>query len=142
MTTTDFLKTYPEHLCEIVGYQRDLIRSTLPDVIEKVIIGWRVIGYRIQSERKSIYFCCIAPQKKENDVLLGFEYGIAMRDPKKIMEGKGTQVRFVRMRQKDQHPEEDLIWLIEEAARIAIEFRSGHQSSLYNPAYKKSPSKR
>ncbi len=125
MTSSEFLKGYPETLCEISEYLRDLVRSTLPDVMEKVIVGWRVIGYRLPHGKKSIYFCCIAPQKKEYDVLLGFEYGIAMRDPRRIMEGKGTQVRFVRMRNKEQHPEEELIWLIEEAANVAVEFRSG-----------------
>jgi hypothetical protein len=125
MTPGEFLKNYPENLLEIAEYLRDLIRSTFPDAMEKVILGWRVIGYRLPYGRKSVYFCCIAPQKKENDVLLAFEYGIAMRDPKKIMEGKGTQVRFVRMRRKDQHSEENLIWLIEESAKVALEFRSG-----------------
>ena len=142
MTASEFLQSYPGHLREIAEYLRDLVRSTFPSTLEKVITGWRVIGYRIPSQNKSIYFCCIAPQKKENDVLLGFEYGIAMRDPKKIMEGKGTQVRFVRMRKRDQHSEEDLTWLIEEAARVAIDFRSSNYTSLYNPAYKKSPSNR
>ena len=95
--------------------------------MEKVIPGWKVIGYRIPHGKKSIYFCCIAPQKKENDVLLGFEYGVAMRDPKKLLEGKGTQVRFVRIRQKEQCAESDLVTLIEEAAEVAIEFRTGQE---------------
>ena len=142
MTVSEFLESYPGNLSEIAEYLRDMVRSTFPAVIEKMIIGWKVIGYRLPYENKSMYFCCIAPQKKENDVLLGFEYGIAMRDPKKIMEGKGTQVRFVRMRKRDQHSEEDLIWLIEEAARVAIDFRSSNYASVYNPAYKKSPSNR
>jgi hypothetical protein len=129
MTVSEFLKAYPENLSEIAEHLRDLIRGTFPEATEKVIPGWRVLGYRLPYGKKSIYFCCIAPQKKENDVLLGFEYGIAMRDPRKIMEGKGTQVRFVRMRQKDQHPEEDLIWLIEESAKVALEFRSGSGSA-------------
>ena len=44
-----------------------------------------------------------------------------MQDPKKLMEGKGTQIRFVRVRYKDQYSDADLIWLIEEAARVAFE---------------------
>ena len=140
MTATEFLKAYPRNLSEIAEYLRDLVHSTYPAAMEKVITGWRVIGYRLRYEKKSIYFCCIAPQKKENDVLLGFEYGILMRDPGKLLEGKGTQVRFVRMRRRDQHSDEDLIRLIEEGARVAVDFRSANH--LYSPAYKKSPSKR
>ena len=123
MTPSQFLSTYPANLREISEYLRDVVRSTFPGALEKVIEGWKVIGYRLPHGKKNIYFCCIAPQKKENDVLLGFEYGVAMRDPKKLMEGKGTQVRFVRIRQKDQYDEVDLTWLIEQAAEVAIEFR-------------------
>lgn len=54
-------------------------------------------------------------------MLLGFQYGIAMQDPKSCLEGKGTQVRFVRMRRKDQYSDAELIWLIEEAANVALE---------------------
>ena len=55
-------------------------------------------------------------------MLLGFEYGIAMDDPKHLMEGKGTKVRFVRVQKMDQYSDSDLIWLIEESARVAAEF--------------------
>ena len=121
----EFLKHYPEDLRKIALYLRDLVRSTCPDSTEKVIPGWRVIGYRAPYGKKSVYFCCIAPQIKEHDVLLGFEYGIAMKDPKRLMEGKGTQVRFVRVRPGDQYVDEDLIWLIEHAEKVAIDFRTG-----------------
>jgi hypothetical protein len=100
---------------------RDLVRSTFPEASEKVYTGWKLIGYRIPVGNKSRYFCCIVPQKKENDVLLGFEYGIAMPDPKHLMEGKGTKVRFVRVKRLEQYEDTDLIWLIEAAARAAAD---------------------
>lgn len=121
MTPAEFLNTYPRNLCEITEYLRDLVRSTFPAAMEKVYTGWKLIGYRLPDGKRSRFFCCIVPQKKENDVLLGFQYGIAMHDPKSCLEGKGTQVRFVRMRRKDQYPDSDLILLIEEAANVALE---------------------
>ena len=125
MTAAEFLRGYPENLRLIAQDMRELVRSTFPSAVEKVYTGWKVIGYRLPHGTKSTYFCCIAPQRKENDVLLAFEYGIAMQDPKTLLEGKGTKVRFVRIRRKDQYSEQDLTWLIEEAAKVAIEFRSG-----------------
>jgi hypothetical protein len=89
--------------------------------MEKVYTGWKLIGYRLPDGKKGRYFCCIVPQRKENDVLLGFQYGIAMRDPKNFLEGKGTQVRFVRLQQLEQYPDADLIRLIEHAAEVALE---------------------
>ena len=124
MTPAQFLRSYPDNLSEITLYLRDLVRSVFPAVTEKIYTGWKLIGYRLPHGKKRIYFCCIVPQKKENDVLLGFEYGVAMRDPRKLMEGKGTQVRFVRVRHKEQYSEEVFIRLIEEAARVALEFVS------------------
>ena len=123
MTPAEFLCQYPQHLCEIAEYLRDLVRSTFPAATEKVYTGWKLIGYRLPDGKKSRYFCCIVPQKKENDVLLGFEYGIAMRDPKNQLEGKGTKVRFVRIREKDRYSDSDLIWLIEEGARVTLDIR-------------------
>jgi hypothetical protein len=122
MTVGQFLSTYPSNLSEITEHLRDLVRSTFPEASEKVYTGWKLLGYRLPIANKSRYFCCIVPQKKENDVLLGFEYGIAMDDPKRLMEGKGTKVRFVRVQKMDQHSDSDLIWLIEESARVAAEF--------------------
>lgn len=127
MTVTEFLRTYPSNLCEITERLRDLVRSTFPEASEKVYTGWKLLGYRLPIAKKSRYFCCIVPQKKENDVLLGFEYGIAMDDPKNLMEGKGTQIRFVRVQKKDQYSDADLIWLIEESARVAVEFTYDRQ---------------
>jgi hypothetical protein len=120
MTPSEFLSDYPLNLREIAESLRDLVRSTFPDAAEKVYTGWKLIGYRLPDGKNGRYFCCIVPQKKENDVLLGFEYGIAMQDPKNLMEGKGTKVRFVRVRNKDQYPDADLIWLIQEAANVAL----------------------
>src|SRR3989304_10121514 len=121
MTPAEFLGQYPQNLCEIAEYLRDLVRSTFPAATEKVYTGWKLIGYRLPDGKKGRYFCCIVPQKKENDVLLGFEYGIAMRDPKNQLEGKGTKGRFVRIREKDRYSDSDLIWLIEEGARVTLD---------------------
>jgi hypothetical protein len=121
VTPGEFLANYPQNLSEIAGRLRELVRSTIPSATEKVYTGWKLLGYRIPAGKKLRYFCCIVPQKKENDVLLGFQYGIAMQDPKNQMEGKGTQVRFVRVQRLDQYFDSDLTWLIEEAARVAVE---------------------
>jgi Domain of unknown function (DU1801) len=124
MTSSEFLSAYPKNLRMITERVRDLVRSTFPLAEEKFYTGWKLIGYRLPAGKKSRYFCCIVPQKKENDVLLGFEYGIAMQDPKNLMEGKGTKVRFVRIKKNNQYNDEDLIWLIEEGAKVALDFSS------------------
>ena len=120
MSVRQFLDAYPDNLRETCEYLRDLVRSVFPNVREKVYTGWKLLGYRLPDGNKTRYFCCIVPQRSMNDVLLGFQYGIAMQDPQHLMEGKGTQVRFVRLKYKDQYPDADLIWLIEEGANVAL----------------------
>jgi len=53
-----------------------------------------------------------------------------MPDPQKLLEGKGTQVRFVRIRQTGQYEDADLIWLIEAAAKTTIATR---KPSTFSP---------
>ena len=120
-TPGEFLKRYPSILREIAERLRDLVRSALPSASEKVYTGWKLIGYRLPVGKKSRFFCCIVPQRKENDVLLGFMYGIAMQDATNVLEGKGTQVRFVRVQRIDQYSDDDLIPLIEQAAQVAVD---------------------
>lgn len=119
ISPSEFLKRYPEDLREISERLRDLVRSAFPSATEKVYTGWKLLGYRLPLGNKSRFFCCIVPQR--NDVLLGFVYGIAMQDHKNMLEGKGTQLRFVRMLRVDQYTDDDLIPLIEQAARVALD---------------------
>lgn len=121
MTAYEFLKAYPRNLREISEHLRELVRSTFPMASERIYTGWKLLGYRIPDGGKGRYFCCIVPQRKENDVLLGFQYGIAMQDPESLLEGKGTQIRFVRVQHLGQYSDDALIRLIEEAAHVALE---------------------
>ena len=76
------------------------MRETVPDATEAAYPGWHAIGYR---HPVCGYFCGIFPQHE--DVLLGFEFGVLLPDPQKLLEGKGTQVRFARVAtEKDIRP--------------------------------------
>ena len=91
-----------------------------PTPIERVRPGWRLIGYDLPVGRRSVYFAFVAPEPIH--VHLGFEHGIFMADPDRRLEGahlKLKKVRFTTFRPDDVIPEDAMVDLTREAARIA-----------------------
>ena len=98
---------------------RTLVKETTPNVKEAVYTGWKLIGYRVKQGRRDAYFCFIAPFP--NRIMLGFEYGILLFDPELQLEGEGTQVRYLTVREKaDIEPERFRVFIVE-AAQIALQ---------------------
>jgi hypothetical protein len=118
-----FLATFPAGIQALAGHLRALIRQTIPNVAEAVYPGWRLIGYRVPDGRRSWYFCYIAPF--EERVTLGFEYGVLLSNDVGLLEGAGTQVRYVTIREPDDIREQELTALIAEAAAVAATVRRG-----------------
>jgi DNA transformation protein len=75
---------------ELAERARALVRRVVPDADEAGRPGWKIIGY----SRKR-YFCFIAPQA--DHVRLGFEWGVKLADPHALLEGTGSQVRWVTL---------------------------------------------
>lgn len=98
---------------------RALVKETVPNVKEAVYTGWSLIGYRVKQGRSDAYFCFIAPFP--NRIMLGFEYGIQLFDPNLRLEGDGTQVRYLTVREKDDIEPEVFRAFIAEAAQIALQ---------------------
>ena len=95
MTVDEFLARFDPRVQETARAAAALIRETVPDVVERVYLGWNLIGYRCPAGRSSRYFCFVAPM--DDHVRLGFEYGVALHDLDGVLEGDGTQVRYVRL---------------------------------------------
>ena len=77
----------------------------MPDALERVRTGWRLIGYDVPLGRRSRYFAFVVPEPEH--VHLGFEYGILMPDPDAILQGAHLdlrKVRFVTYRPGDRIP--------------------------------------
>ena len=98
---------------------RSLVKETIPNVKEAVYTGWNLIGYRVKKGRKDAYFCFIAPFP--NRIMLGFEYGIQLFDPNLRLEGEGTQVRYLTVREKEDIDPEGFRAFIIESAQIALQ---------------------
>ena len=122
-TPEQFLATFPTEIRALADQLRALITRTVTEVDEAVYTGWRLVGYRLRDGRRSRYFCYIAPF--EDRITLGFEYGVLLSNDAGLLEGTGTQVRYVTIRQPDDIREQELAALIAEAAAVAATVRRG-----------------
>lgn len=116
----------PEAIARIGGRLRELVRETAPEVIERVRPGWRLIGYDVpvpagpSPRGRSVYFAYVAPEFEH--IHLGFEHGVAMDDPGRLLEGRGItrQVRWLTFRPGDDPDPVVVRALLIEARRVAL----------------------
>jgi hypothetical protein len=126
-----FLSGYPDSISGIAHQLRAVVRRAPPDAIERIRSGWALIGYDLPMGRRKRYFAFIAPERKH--VHLGFEYGVWMSDPERILEGahlKLRKVRFVTFMPGETLPEDTLVTLTREAARVAALSRQERFAAL------------
>jgi hypothetical protein len=115
-----FLAGYADDIRTLAEQLRAVVRRAVPDAIERVRLGWRLIGYDLPVGRRTVYFAWVAPESIH--VHLGWQHGIFMADPDRMLEGahlRLKKVRFTTFRPGDTIPESALIDLTREAARLA-----------------------
>jgi hypothetical protein len=115
-----YLEGYPPDIREVAERLRAIVVRAVPDAIERVRPGWRLIGYDVPIGRRSRYFAFVAAEPEH--VHLGFEYGAWMSDPHGLLQGAHLElrkVRFVTYRPGDRIPATRLVGYTREAARLA-----------------------
>ena len=113
----EFVAAYSPELQELANALRVLVRETLPDVVEGVNAGWGLLSYRVPSGKTTVYFGYIGMDG--DHAHLGFEYGILLPDPKHLLQGQGTQVRYLTIRRVSEIKKKDFAALVRAAAEIA-----------------------
>jgi hypothetical protein len=114
------LADYADDVMAQAEILRAVMRRAVPDAIERVRAGWRLIGYEVPIGRRSRYFAYIAPEPIH--VHLGFAYGAWMSDPDRSLEGahlRLRKVRFLTFQPGQPIPEETCFRLLREAVRVA-----------------------
>jgi hypothetical protein len=115
-----FLSGYAPAIRELAERLCDVVFRAVPDAIERVRPGWRLIGYDVPVATRTRYFAFVAPEPEH--VHLGFEYGIWMTDPHDLLRGAHLnlrKVRFVTYEPGDSIPERALIEYTRDAAQLA-----------------------
>ena len=115
-----FLSGYSTEIRDLAERLRSVVREAVPEAIERVRIGWRLIGYDVPVGRRTRYFAFVAPEPEHAH--LGFEYGAWMTDPDGLLLGahlKLKKVRFVTYKPGDPIPTDELVRYTREAAALA-----------------------
>jgi hypothetical protein len=132
-----FLASYPDGIRAAAETLRAIVRRAVPESVEAVRSGWRLIGYEVPAGRRSRYFAYIAPEPIH--VHLGFEYGAWMEDPDKLLQGAHLglrQVRFTTFTEGQPMPEAALEGLTREAARVALLTRGERLARAFDREWK------
>jgi hypothetical protein len=115
-----FLSGYRAEISDIAESLRSVVHQAVPEAIERVRTGWRLIGYDVPVGRRTRYFAFVAPEPVH--VHLGFAYGAWMPDPDDLLHGAHLnlrKVRFVTYEPGDSIPAEALVRYTREAAALA-----------------------
>ena len=103
MKTIDTLGTFKDalarsnpHMRKLAAAVRTMIAEECPKAFEVPWPRLKVIGYGVGPKKSTEHFCYIAPH--EEHVNLGFNYGLLLPDPERLMEGGGKKFRHVKIR--------------------------------------------
>jgi hypothetical protein len=92
----DFLVESHPGLADLALWVREAVLAGEPDLTERVYRGWDGIGFR---HPDAGYVCAIYP--REQEVRLLFEHGVRLTDDEGLLEGAGSQTRFIRVRERN-----------------------------------------
>jgi len=115
-----FLEGYSPGVRATVDTLRCVVREAVPDAVERVRLGWRLIGYDVPFARGTRYFAFVWPDPERAH--LGFEYGVWLPDPERVLRGahlRLRKVRYVTYSPGDRIPESALIDFTRQAAELA-----------------------
>jgi len=102
-----------EHPPEIQAIERTLrttIRSIVPDAVEQVDFGNKLIAFGRSMRMKGLLFAIIAHQSWVN---LQLADGVDLPDPDGLVEGTGKRIRHVKVRSVEQASSAPVVRLIE-----------------------------
>ena len=88
------LDGFPPAIRETGLQLRRLIFRTIPAAAETVRPGWRWIAYSLPEARRVRNFAWIGPERKH--IHLGFEHGILLADPDRMLHGAEERLRKFR----------------------------------------------
>jgi hypothetical protein len=119
-----FLTSYPPPIMALGQRLRWVVKRAVPDAIERVRPGWRLIGYDLPSRRHGVFFAWVWPEPEH--VHLGFPHGTLMDDARAEMQGAGItkKARWLTYEPGDRIDEAQALRLVEEAVRVALIPRS------------------
>ncbi len=111
----DVIVAAPPEIQALARAARALLADVMPGITEVPWARQKIAGYGVGPKKMSQHFCYIAPFKKHLN--FGFMYGAHLPDPQQLLEGKGADLRHVKIRKAADLEQAGLRELIGEASR-------------------------
>jgi hypothetical protein len=116
-TITDLIKfmmPYPDHVQQTALWLRNFIWDLYPESNELIYDNYNAVAFGFApSVKAGDVFCSIAVCS--NHVNFGFNRGVEITDPDKILLGNGNLYRFIRVTNINDFPEDYIKMLLQEA---------------------------
>jgi hypothetical protein len=113
------LDGYPPPIRDLADVLRNVVRCAVPEAVERVRVGWRLVGYDVPLGCATRFFAFVTPEPRH--VHLGFENGMLLDDPDEVLLGRGItkKARWFTFRPGDEVARALLAPFVREAAAIA-----------------------
>ncbi|GAC1313037.1 MAG: hypothetical protein NVSMB24_35660 [Mucilaginibacter sp.] len=109
-----FMLPYPDKVKAAALWLREFVWDLYPDTNELIYDNYNAVAFGWSlSDKLGDVFCSIAVCS--DHVNFGFNWGVCLADPKKILLGNGNQYRYIQVRVKEDFPEQYIKQLLEQA---------------------------
>ncbi|MDB4919081.1 DUF1801 domain-containing protein [Mucilaginibacter sp.] len=114
-----FMLPYPDSVKAAALWLREFVWDLYPETNELIYDNYNAVAFGWSpTDKAGDVFCSIAICS--DHVNFGFNRGVDFSDPQKILIGNGTQYRYLRVRDKEDFPEEYIKQLLESAYENSI----------------------
>jgi hypothetical protein len=114
-----FLLPYPDSVKAAALWLRGFVWDLYPETNELIYDNYNAVAFGWSpTDKAGDVFCSIAVYNEH--VNFGFLRGTEISDPQKILIGDGSLYRYIRVRDKDDFPEEYIKQLLQSAYENSI----------------------
>jgi len=110
-----FLEPFDERVAELALWLRKFVWKLYPGCNELIYDNYNALAVGWSPTLKLNDIFCSFAVYSNNAMHFGFYWGSRLRDPKRMLQGKGKQYRFIRVTSKKDFPSEYIKELMAEA---------------------------
>ena len=110
---------YPDKVKTAALWLRSFVWDLYPETNELIYDNYNAVAFGWSlTDKLGDVFCSIAVAR--DHVNFGFNRGVDIADPEKVLIGNGNQYRYIRVREKEDFPEDYIKQLLQAAYENAV----------------------
>ncbi len=114
-----FMLPYPDQVKAAALWLREFVWDLYPETNELIYDNYNAVAFGWSpTDKAGDVFCSIAVAS--DHVNFGFNRGVDIADPDKLLLGNGNQYRYLQVREKEDFPEKYMKQLLEAAYRNSL----------------------